>query len=510
MLRTPNGDTLAAVYLRSTQWRGTQTLLADEQEQFDGLQSLDASLRVASMIAGSGAQPGDVVAFLCRPSARHAVCWFAVPMIGRIASNLHVRETPERIGQALAWLGAKVLVHDDDLSELAAQAVAASGTAVVTLRLQADWASQVMSQPRFDVLAALPSPDQTAAVILTSGSTGRPKGIVHTQRTLLESARGCQQLFGSVTHHDAALLLMQPSFAAWVIITLPFVFGKGKVVYRSQFTPGGFLQALQDERITMAPLVPTTWRMVFAEDTSRYDLSSVKLSTISGEPPAVSDIEQLRAKIAPGVTSLYLASEGLAASGVAAYTEDLMQPATVAASGRPAMGVDVKIIDPAGGFDDELPQGEIGEIVISGASVAVGYWKDPAMTAERFRDRWWRSGDLGRIDAEGYLWVMGRVDNVINTGGIKVQGEDVERALLSHPAVMQCAVIGMPDERFGQRIEAYLVLRPGQPAPDAPALDAHCRGPGGLAGFKVPRHFHIVDSLPTGPTGKLYRRGLRQ
>ncbi len=104
---------------------------------------------------------------------------------------------------------------------------------------------------------------------------------------------------------------------------------------------------------------------------------------------------------------------------------------------------------------------------------------------------------------------MGRLDNVINSGGIKVSGEDIERALLSHPSVMQCAVVGVPDDRFGQRIEAFIVLRPGAVAPPAADFDDHCRGPGGLAGFKVPKAFIVVETLPTGPTGKLYRRGLR-
>ena len=162
---------------------------------------------------------------------------------------------------------------------------------------------------------------------------------------------------------------------------------------------------------------------------------------------------------------------------------------------------------PGGSFDDEAPHGETGEIAVSGPSLAIGYWKDEALTREKFRDGWWRSGDLGRLDDDNYLWVSGRIDNVINTGGIKVSGEEIEHALLSHPNIAQCAVVGQPDQRLGQRIEAYLVASGA--APDTEAIHQYLRNERHLAGFKVPKVFHFVAALPTGPTGKLFRRALR-
>ncbi len=538
MIRTPRCDSLGALYIRSCEWKGDRPLFVDEHLRLSGRDALDRSLRLASGFATLGAGRGEVVAFLCKPSARHAAAWFAVPLSGRVACNLHVRETPQRLGEALAWLGARVLVHDGDLEQLAqasqqvaagaghrlervclggaAPGVASAGhadgaspdAAAAGLAVVPTDDSLLAHAGPFDWNAAPTRPEELAAILLSSGSTGRPKGVMHSQATLLETAKGGQYAFGHVGQDDATLLLMQPSFAAWVIITLPFVGGRGKIVYRQQFTPAGFLQTLEQERITLAPLVPTMWRMVFAEDTGRYDLSALRISTISGEPPAPSDIEQLRARIAPGVISLYLSSEAATASGVIAFTSDLLRPGKTAASGRPGVGVDVRIIDPAGGFDDEVVPGEPGEIAISGPSVALGYWKDEALTRERFRDGWWRSGDLGRIDADGDVWVLGRIDNVINTGGIKVSGEEIEQALLGHPAVVQCAVVGLPDERFGQRIEAFVVC-PGV-KPGGAELDGWCRDAGGLAGYKVPKAFHVVDVLPTGPTGKLYRRALRE
>ncbi len=510
-------DTLRELYVRSCEWRGRDEFFADERERIDGAEALRLSRAMADLYARAGAGAGEVVALLCRCSARHAVSWFAGMLNGRIVCNLHMRETPERIGESLRWLDARVLVHDEEASQLAREAVARSGRPIarIVLGVRGDaafgWDDVVAARDATATTGApatpAPAGDDVAAIILSSGSTGKPKGVAHTQRSLLEAAKGGQYALGGLNRHDCGLLYMQPSFAGWPIIVLPLVAAKSKVFFGAQFTPQGFLDTVERERVTLAPLVPTMWRMVFEEDVAKRDLSSLRMVTIAGEPPAPSDIASLHARICPRIASLYLSAEGLTASGVIAFTEDLLRLGKAASTGRPAPGVDVRIVDPAGGFEDELPVGETGEIVVSGPSMAAGYWNDDALTAQRFRDSWWRSGDLGRVDPEGDLWILGRIDNVINTGGIKVSGEEVERVLLGNPAVAQCAVIGVPDERFGRRIEAWIVARGA--APSAEALGAFCRDEAGLAGFKVPKAFHFVAALPTGPTGKLYRRALR-
>jgi acyl-CoA synthetase (AMP-forming)/AMP-acid ligase II len=507
-------DTLRGLYARACRWRGAQDFFADPALRLTGEQAWRSSAGLANAFAARGMDAGAVVAFLCKPSAAHGAAWFAVPLGGGIACSLHARETPQRLGETLAWLDAAILVHDDDLAELAHAAVAvaaAAGARISALTLDAALAAATAA--RGDALAVPVHPDDLAAIILSSGSTGRPKGVMHTHRTLVENAKAGQALYGTVTSGDAALVMMQPSFAAWVNVVLPYVGGHGKVVFDSTFSPARFLATLERESITMAPAVPTMWRMILAEDTARYDLSAMKNVSISGEPPARSDLEAIRALICAGISVFYCSSEsGTAGAVLATERETLGKPGTPgkpATTGRPVVGGDIRIIDPDGSFDDELPPGSIGEIAVSGASLAVGYWKDDALTRASFRDGWWRSGDMGRIDADGDLVVEGRRDNVINTGGVKVHGEEVERALLAHPAVSQAAVVGRADLKWGHRVEAYVVLRAGATA-DAAALDAFCREAGGLAGYKVPKAFHFVERLPTGPTGKLYRRALRE
>ena len=130
-----------------------------------------------------------------------------------------------------------------------------------------------------------------------------------------------------------------------------------------------------------------------------------------------------------------------------------------ARTGRPTTGADVRIVDPDGSIDDGLPPGHTGEILVTGSSVAVGYRRDPALTAKKFVDAWWRSGDLGHLDEDGYLWVSGRADKVINTGGIKVHAEEIESGIMTHEEVSACAIIGRTDARAGQRVVAYIVAR---------------------------------------------------
>jgi acyl-coenzyme A synthetase/AMP-(fatty) acid ligase len=514
MLRTPRIETLSDLFIRSAQWRGRDELFVDDAIRITGTQALDQALRLARGFADHGAAPGEVIAYLCRSSARHAVAWFAAPLGGRIACSLHVRETPARLGDTLAWLGAKVLVHDGELEAEAVAAVTASGRDIVRISLDArgsaaaSYDEVVSGSGPLDVAAHRPEPGDVAAIVLSSGTTGRPKGIMHTQKTLLEASKGGQVVMGPITSDSAVLLTMQPSFAAWPIIVLPYLAGKARVCFGKAFTPVTFLETCQRERITKAPLVPTMWRMVFEAGPENYDLTALTLVSISGEAPAPSDVRQLHDRICKNICCVYLSGEAFTASGVMANTRDLMERGKIGSSGRPVVGADVRILSPGGSFDDEVAQGETGEIAISGPSLSIGYWKDEALTRQKFRDGWWRSGDLGRLDEDNFLWVSGRIDNVINTGGIKVSGEEIEHALLSHPAVAQCAVVGQPDAAFGQRIEAFMVAR-GAP-PDGAELDRHLREVRHLAGFKVPKAFHFIDAMPTGPTGKLFRRALRR
>lgn len=493
---TDTGTTMAALLRDAAQAKGQDELFVDASQRISGDQALSQAQDFGSLLQTYDVAPQQVVAFLCLPSARHAVAWMGTVQSGRIATNLHVRETVEKLGAVLKWLGATVLVHDAALADQAQQAIAASGMDLSGLMLQDPWPETRRPFPA-------PSAGDVAAIILSSGTTGAPKGITHTHHSLAQTALGGRHPF-ALDSGARALLFMQTSFAAWSVITLPVLAHGGTLIYGADFTPENFLQTCADEHITHAPLIPTMWRMVFAAGPENYDLSALKLASVSGEPPSSDDIAQLEKRICNAVSFMYVASETMSGSTVFCDARQMDERGKTGCVGAPAPGVSVAIVSPED--KSPLPQGETGEIAISGPSNAAGYWKAPELTAGRFRDGWWYSGDLGYLDADGDLWVVGRNDNTINSGGIKIAGEEIELALMAHPSVAQCAVVGQPDPRFGRRIEAYFV--PHGPRPSDEELDRFLRQEKGLSGFKIPKVFTAMNALPTGPTGKLYRKAL--
>ncbi|MFO1361058.1 MAG: class I adenylate-forming enzyme family protein [Burkholderiales bacterium] len=489
--------TLDAMFRRACRWRGAAEFLVDPGLRVSGRAAAAHAGEAAAALAALGVRPGDVVAFLCRSSVRHALAYFGALGAGAVVCNLHVRETPAALADTVAWLGARLVIADADLED--GRAALARAAPVIAL----DDARLARGAPVAP--PARRGPDDLAAIVLSSGSTGRPKGVMHSHRTLLATAQAGQQLYAQITPHDTAVVTMAASFAAWAHVVLPYVAAGAKVVFAGAFDPAAFLHTLAAERVTMAPLVPTMWRRVLAQDFGAADLGAVRVASISGEPPARGELEGIQTRVCRRICALYLASEGGNAAGTLATDEDLLARGKTATSGKPVAGADLRIVDPAGGIDAELPAGEVGEIAVTGASLALGYWRDEALTRARFVDGWWRSGDLGRLDADGDLFVEGRIDNLINSGGIKVHAEEVERALLAHPRVALAAVVGVPDPTWGQRIEAHVV--PRDDALTAAEVVEFCRA--ALAAFKVPRVVHLCGELPLGPTGKLFRPGLR-
>ena len=374
--------------------------------------------------------------------------------------------------------------------------------------IDADLFDDILSRHEpYDYANRRPEKDSIGAIALSSGSTGNPKGIIHSQYSLLESSRGGQNVFECVSTDDTFLVVMNPSFAAWLMFVLTSMGGKARTFLCGRFEPEKAMEIIQRERVTITALVPAMWRMVLDAGAEQYDLSSLRLVTVGGEAPTATDVSRVRASICRRVTGTYMASESGTASTIVSRTEDLVERGKIGSTGLPAIGADLKIVDPLGNIEDELAIGETGEIVVSGPSIALGYWKEPVLTEKKFVKGWWRSGDLGHLDVDGYLWVNGRVDNVINTGGIKVHAEEVEAALGSHPSISQCAVVGRTDAQFGQRIEAFLIVR--DPTVSAESIKAYLKDTLKLGGFKIPKVFHFVSSLPLGKTGKVDRRLLR-
>lgn len=504
----PQPPGVAALIATSLTAHASRILLSGPEGALTGA-DLDAdSAALAQGLAAQGIGPGDVVALIGDNTLRIHTAWLAVQRLAAVTCVLHARETPERLAAYLGHVGARLLLAGPSSLDKARAAAAAAGIPVLALDGAGAGFDRLLAAHRGQPAPPPPAVDDEApaAILLSSGSTGLPKAVVHSQRSLRAIVRESWRLFGPLGPGTRFLQTVGTSFAAWTFTGPPVILSGGRLVIRPAFTPQGFCEAVAAEGVNIAATVPTMLRMLTPDVTARFDLGSLRTVLCSGEAPERADIDRVLGwSPQADFRCLYLASESGPPSSTLCRLEDLMSGHRLRSAGRPIPGAALRIVAPDGGIGDILPPGAVGEIALSGPSLASGYLGEPERSRTRFVDGWWRSGDLGRVDEDGFLFFEGRTDNVINTGGIKVYGEEIEAALLAHPAVAQAAVVGMPDPRWGAAITAHLVCT----APLTPdALDRHC-ATAGLAGFKIPKSYHFHAALPLGATGKIDRGALR-
>jgi acyl-CoA synthetase (AMP-forming)/AMP-acid ligase II len=276
-------------------------------------------------------------------------------------------------------------------------------------------------------------------------------------------------------------------------------------VFLPTFTPGAAATAIADHEVTDALLVPTMIQMlVDSPETATADLSSMRRLMYGASPISEAVLARARQRM-QGVrfTQAYGMTE-LSPVATLLGSRDHDHPVRSRSAGRAVAGADVRIVAPD---DKEVSRGEVGEVVVRGDNVMVGYWNKPQETAQALRHGWMHTGDAGYMDEDGYMFVVDRIKDMIITGGENVYSVEVENALALHPAVATCAVVGIPDELWGERVHA-VVVRAAQCDTDADELRRFCREH--IAGYKVPRTVAFVDALPMSAAGKVLKRELRQ
>lgn len=510
--------TLRAMLHRSACWYPEHESIVDGTCRLTYRDLLDRVRRMAGLLHDHGVRKGDRVALLTYPSSAHVIALFGAIELGAIPCALHVRESAGTLAAVLERLAPRVLVYDGVLAPLAAtlrtsvplitHAVCAvselTPSAYVTKTGDACIPADLDRYP--PELDPVPlAIDDVAVIILSSGTTGIPKGIMHTHRTQMASARAGVRMVGA-SPSSAIVNVSSTAFVGWYNCTLPFLMAAGKVVLQPHWDPEGYLQRVQAERATFAFLVPTMWRMVLGKDPELHRLPALACAAYAGEPMDRTTLRRIRERVCRRVLNVYGATEtGAWAGGTAMLIEDEAGMERLDSVGKPLLGSDLRVIKPGGDPDDVLPAGEEGEVIIRGASVASEAWDQPEIGRLRMVGPWWRSGDLGLIDAQGYVYLRGRVDDMIISGGINIMPNEIEETLLSHASVADCAVIGVPDERWGQRVVAFIVCRDTV----TPEQLARYLEVSGLSSYKHPREYHFVDDLPRGNTGKVARRELR-
>lgn len=351
-------------------------------------------------------------------------------------------------------------------------------------------------------------PDDLFALLYTSGTTGLPKGTMLTHGNVLRHVELVHRYYG--IHERTRGLVVLPYFvgAALNVIHLPTLARGGAVVFQERFTPERFFACVATERITHVQTVPTILiRLLESPAKEAADLSSLEIVGYGSAPMPVDRLRQALDLFGPRLLQIYGLTETCAMATCLRPEEHVRDgrpnEETLGTIGKPVDGIDLRIVDDEA---NPVPSGEAGEIALRGLTVTRGYWQMPEATAAAFRDGWFLTGDVGRMDARGYVTLTDRKKDVIITGGINVYPRDVEEVLYTHPDVLEAAVIGVPDPEWGESVLAVVVRRPGRTASED-ELIAYCRER--VAGYKKPKAVRFVDEIPRNPSGKVLKRLLR-
>ncbi len=471
-----------------------------------------AANALARRLLDAGLEPGGRVGIHLHPelALRWLVAYSAAHRAGGVAVPMNPRLAPAEVAHVLAHSGATAVVADGELLRSDLDAAGGRLVALVDAGTDDGPAGRPGSEVPVPVLAwaeattgdrspfqAPRQPDDLADILYTSGTTGRPKGVAvrHSNGSMIGKVE--PNWTGAGWLHASPLF----TFAGIALVYTPMKLGL-QVIYQPRFEADRWLRVVEEERPVAVFLVPTMAHLLI--DHPRFaeaDLSSVTMCSVGSAPLAPYVVERLQAKMPDAlVSNNYGMTEAGSAYCIMPQGEAVKRPGSVGQIAPPAV---VQIVDEHG---QVLPPDVVGEVRLQMPGRQREYYNDPEATADTWKDGWLVTGDLGKLDADGYLYIVGRSKDVIIRGGNNVHATDVEHALVQHEAVKEVAVIGAPHPVLGEDVVAFVVLQPGARA-DADELRAF--GLEHLADYKVPRRFVFVDALPRNPTGKVVKPELK-
>lgn len=455
-----------------------------------------------------GVQKGDRVSILAHNSVVYVDLLYGLMKIGAVFAPLNWRLAPAELAYIVNDLQPSVLLvgpeFEQTLEEMASQIdvlhlVSVEGAAVSQAFVYEDEiAAASAAEPERPLL----SPDDIACILYTSGTTGRPKGAMIPHRQVVWNNINTVISWG-LTADDVSPVFtpMFHSGGLFVFLTPLFYLG-GRIVLARTFGLAAALRAIADERCTVLLGVPTIYQMwLNAPEFKDTDFSSVRWFISGGAPCPPSLIEAWRAATGKPFRQGY----GLTEVGTNCFTmTDAEAAQKVGSVGKPVFHSQMRLVDENG---RDVPVGETGELIISGPHVCAGYWRNPQATAEALRDGWFYTGDMARQDADGYFYIAGRFKDMIISGGENVYAAEVEAVFTAHEAVADAALIGQPDEKWGEVGVMIVVLHNGKQVDEA-ALRDFCRQR--LASYKAPKRIIFTDALPYSPYGKVLKEDLRR
>lgn len=503
---------------RQIQRRPAATAILNQGKALSFAALGDRVARLAGALQKLGVASGERVAMLSLNSQRYIEYYLAVPWADACLNPVNIRWSLAEIVYSLDDSQTTVLIVDDNYKALGEQ-IAAQASTVRTLIYAGD--GQVPAgMLSYEALIAESEPvedarrggDAMLGIFYTGGTTGFPKGVVLSHTNVCVSAMAT--LTTGNMGINAVYLHVMPMFhlADFAAMTA-LVFSGGTHVVQPGFVPAEVLRCIDRDRVNEVMLAPTMIQMLLDARSADPALASLDLSSlrniIYGASPITPALLERAYQAFPsvGFTQGYGMTE---LAPMATTLNPEFHSAEHQASGRmysaglPQICVEVRVVDEQG---KEVPRGVVGEVVVRGPNVMTGYWNNPKATAEAVRDGWMHTGDGGYMDEEGFVFICDRIKDMIVSGGENIYSAEVETALSSHPAVAQCAVIGIPCDKWGEAVHAVIVLKP-EARVASNELVAHCRER--IAGYKCPRSVEFSNALPLSSVGKVLKTELRK
>lgn len=468
--------------------------------------------QLAGGLAGLGIGHGQRVAYLGKNTDRLLELVFGAAMARATCVVLNWRLAMPEWHDIVDDCGATLLFADQ---EFVAQALQLAErlpqlTRIVTIDAPPSDDARLLDHDTL-VAASAPLPPQGVLPeddflqLYTSGTTGRPKGVPQTHAMHLSQRAQWEDRLGPFPADDCVLVFMPCFHAAGISYPLMALAYGTQVELHRAADPARILEALTSGRISTTVMVPTLMAMLVPQMRSGLcpALRRIHYGASSIDPVLLSRTMEV---FDCDLVQIYAATETTAALTILTpqdHRRGLQEPGLLASAGRPGGDARLRIADPQG---QDVPIGQAGEILVQSSSVLRGYWRNPQASAEALKDGWYHTGDLGRIDARGYVYVVDRVKDMIISGGENVYSSEVEKVLAMHPALAEYAVVGLPDAQWGEMVTACVVAKPGQSV-ELESLREFMRPH--LAGYKLPRRLELRAALPRNPMGKLQKHLLR-
>jgi long-chain acyl-CoA synthetase len=456
----------------------------------------EGSARMAGLLKEKGVKPGDRVGMMLPNVPYFPIVYYGVLRAGGVVVPMNVLLKGREVAFYLEDPGAELLIAWGDFAEAAEKGAADAGAEV--LLVKPGEFEKLLAEQDADYEVADREGEDTAVILYTSGTTGKPKGAELTHSNMLMNCTVAGEELGEITDDDRLLgaLPLFHSFGQTCTMNAG-IHGRAMISLIPRFDPDKALEIIARDEITLFQGVPTMYNAILAcESADSADTSTLRLCMSGGSAMPEEVMRKFEEKFGCKVLEGYGLSE---TSPVASFNHPGKE--TRAGSiGTPIKGVEMKVVDDDG---NEVDQGEVGEIVIKGHNIMKGYWNREDATKEAIKDGWFASGDMAKVDEDGYFFIVDRKKDLIIRGGYNVYPREVEEVLYEHPAIQEAAVVAVPNDELGEEVGAAVVLKEGEEC-SADDLKAYVKDQ--VAAYKYPRQVWFLDELPKGPTGKILKR----